>query len=239
MSFTTVSSSKVSNNVKWYCSQTPWPEACEEQLKSKSSYIPKTKSEFRDMSVKATVELALSANNHNKNLGPKCRNKKEKEAWADCLELYQQTIHQLNTTVDPNSKFSDDDAQTWLSSALTNLETCIDGFRELGVTDFVLPQMNNNVSKLICNALAINKIPKTSEEESTKVLTKLDLCKDGFVEIGLPHFKLPHVTLSINNDHKQRGGTWHPRSRNNILQHGWTPGPGRQAVACTTLISKI
>ncbi|PIA50114.1 hypothetical protein AQUCO_01300688v1 [Aquilegia coerulea] len=172
MSFTTVSSSKVPKNVpknvKWYCSQTPWPEACEEQLKAKSSYIPKTKSEFRDMSVKATVEQALSANSYNKNLGPKCRNKKEKEAWADCLELYQQTIHQLNTTVDPNSKFSDVDAQTWLSSALTNLDTCVEGFHELGVTDFVLPQMSNNVSKLICNALAINKVPKTSEEETPK-----------------------------------------------------------------------
>ncbi|KAE8655268.1 putative pectin methylesterase family protein [Hibiscus syriacus] len=53
----------------------------------------------------------------------KCRNYKEKAAWADCLKLYQQTILQLNQTLDA-TECSDFDEQTWLSSALTNLETC-------------------------------------------------------------------------------------------------------------------
>ncbi|GMP69945.1 hypothetical protein CsSME_00029014 [Camellia sinensis var. sinensis] len=41
-------------------------------------------------------------------------------------------------------------------TALTNLETCRAGFIELGVSDFMLPLMSNNVSKLISNTLAIN-----------------------------------------------------------------------------------
>ncbi|CAH8382856.1 unnamed protein product [Eruca vesicaria subsp. sativa] len=61
--------------------------------------------------------------------------------------------------MDPNVKCSKTDAQTWLSTALTNLDTCRAGFLDLGVKDMVLPLMSNNVSNLICNTLAINKVP--------------------------------------------------------------------------------
>ena len=94
-------------------------------------------------------------------LGPKCKNAREKAAWADCLELYEYTHLRLNKTIDPNVKCSQSDAQTWLSTALTNLETCRAGFIELGVPDNLLPLMSNNVSKLISNALALNKVPYT------------------------------------------------------------------------------
>ncbi|KAH0979192.1 hypothetical protein GBA52_006369 [Prunus armeniaca] len=58
-------------------------------------------------------------------------------------------------TIDPATKCTDYDAQTWLSTALSNLDTCRAGFVELGVSDFVLPLMSNNVSKLISNTLSI------------------------------------------------------------------------------------
>ncbi|KAJ9679011.1 hypothetical protein PVL29_021047 [Vitis rotundifolia] len=107
------------------------------------------------------MERALTAQSHNKWLGSKCRNEREKAAWADCLKLYQDTIQQLNQTLDPATKCTDFDQQTWLSTALTNLDTCRAGFVELGVSDFVLPLMSNNVSKLISNSLAMkNDIPE-------------------------------------------------------------------------------
>ena len=107
------------------------------------------------------MERALTAQSHNKWLGAKCRNEREKAAWADCLKQYQDTIQQLNQTLDPATKCTDFDQQTWLSTALTNLDTCRAGFVELGVSDFVLPLMSNNVSKLISNSLAMkNDIPE-------------------------------------------------------------------------------
>jgi pectinesterase len=90
-------------------------------------------------------------------LGSKCRNGLEKAAWEDCLELYEDSILWLTKTT--SSKCTDYDAQTWLSTALTNLETCRTGFAEFGMTDYILPMMSNNVSKLISNTLAINKAP--------------------------------------------------------------------------------
>ncbi|KAJ6729891.1 PECTINESTERASE [Salix viminalis] len=64
---------------------------------------------------------------------------------------------ELNQTT--TGKCTNYDAQTWLSTALTNLETCRTGFAEFEMTDFILPLMSNNVSKLISNTLAINKVP--------------------------------------------------------------------------------
>ncbi|KAL7214450.1 hypothetical protein ACSBR1_026791 [Camellia fascicularis] len=76
------------------------------------------------MAMQIAMERALNAETHTKWLGSKCCNELEKNAWSDCLKLYESTILQLNNTLDPNTKCSDFDAQTWLSTALTNLETC-------------------------------------------------------------------------------------------------------------------
>ncbi|KAJ4950060.1 hypothetical protein NE237_026892 [Protea cynaroides] len=57
-------------------------------------------------------------------IGEKCSNEKEKAAWSDCMVLYHDTVLQLNTTVDPDNNYTDFDKQTWLSTTLTNLDTC-------------------------------------------------------------------------------------------------------------------
>ncbi|GFY81142.1 plant invertase/pectin methylesterase inhibitor superfamily [Actinidia rufa] len=105
------------------------------------------------------LDRAMLAGSNTYKLGSWCRNSKEKAAWADCLELYENTIQRINKTVDPYTKCSQVDAQTWLSSALTNLETCRAGFMELGVGDYIYPLMTNNVSMLISNTLSVNKGP--------------------------------------------------------------------------------
>ncbi|CAL5404864.1 unnamed protein product [Camellia sinensis] len=151
------SSSVVSDDINQWCNKTPYPEPCKYFMSNGShNFVPKQKSEFRKMAMQIAMERALNAETHTKWLGSKCRNELEKNAWSDCLKLYESTILQLNNTLDPNTKCSDFDAQTWLSTALTNLETCRAGFIELGVSDFMLPLMSNNVSQLISNTLAIN-----------------------------------------------------------------------------------
>ncbi|KAK2975837.1 hypothetical protein RJ640_022854, partial [Escallonia rubra] len=156
-----------SNDVNWWCNQTPYPEPCKYFMNhGPRHFAPKQKSEFRKMAVQIAMERALNAEGHTKGLGPKCRNEKEKVAWADCLKLYEETILQLNHTADPNVKCSEFDEQTWLSTALTNLETCRAGFVELGVSDYMLPLMSNNVTKLISNTLAVCN--DTTEKQTYK-----------------------------------------------------------------------
>lgn len=126
-------------------------------------------SEFKKLVTQFAMERALSAESHMKGVGSKCRNAKEKAAWADCLELYQNTILQLNHTIDSSSKCTEFDIQTWLSTALTNLDTCRTGFSELNVSDYVLPLiMSNNVTKLISNSLAISNASAWPGKETYK-----------------------------------------------------------------------
>ena len=149
-----------SDDVKSWCSQTPNPQPCDYFLSQKTDHsLIKQKSDFLNLSMQLALERAIIAHGDTLSLGSKCRNEREKAAWNDCLELYEHTILKLNKTLDPNTRCTQVDAQTWLSTALTNLQTCQDGFIELGVSDYLLPSMSNNVSKLISNTLSIKKVP--------------------------------------------------------------------------------
>ncbi|KAJ0042613.1 hypothetical protein Pint_17241 [Pistacia integerrima] len=104
------------------------------------------------------MERAMIAQSHNKHLVSKSRSENEKAAWTDCLKLYEDTIIQLNKTLDPNTKSTGFDQQIWLSAALTNIETCRTGFIEMGVSDYMLPLLSNNVSQLISNTLSLHNV---------------------------------------------------------------------------------
>ncbi|XP_076914012.1 pectinesterase 2-like [Bidens hawaiensis] len=141
-----------------WCGQTPHPESCEYFLvNNQNKGSVKQKPDFIKALLKVTLERAEQAESNTRGLGTKCRNKLEKAAWDDCVLLYENTVQRINLTVDPRKPCSQYEMQTWLSTALTNLQTCIDGFKELGVGGYLLPLMNNNVSSLISNALAMNK----------------------------------------------------------------------------------
>ncbi|KAK1418755.1 hypothetical protein QVD17_27901 [Tagetes erecta] len=129
------------SEIKSWCSQTPHPETCEHVL------------------------VATDAESTTRGLGVKCHNNLEKTALNDCIRLYKNTVQRINMTIDPNKKCSQVEMQTWLSTALTNLETCVVGFEELGVGASLLPLMKNNVSSLISNTLAMNKGRKSSNNE--------------------------------------------------------------------------
>ncbi|KAI6696209.1 hypothetical protein NL676_016328 [Syzygium grande] len=153
--FSFISSGLAIVSTSW-CNKTPYPEQCKYFMQNgPRRFVPERVSELGKMAIEMAMDRALQAQSHNKWLGPKCRNHKEWTAWDDCLKLYQETIHRLNRTA---ADCSDSDRQTWLSAALTNLDTCWTGFAELGVTDYVFQLMDNsNVTKLISNALALSK----------------------------------------------------------------------------------
>ncbi|KAJ0860472.1 putative pectinesterase [Helianthus annuus] len=154
------------SEIRSWCNQTPHPEPCEHVLSSKPNYgTIRHKHDFIKALLKVTLERATDAESNARGLGAKCHNHLEKTAWSDCLQLYKNTVQRINMTIDPNHKCSKVEMQTWLSTALTNLETCKIGFEELGVGDYLLPLMNNNVSSLISNTLAMNKGNKSSDYE--------------------------------------------------------------------------
>ncbi|KAF9668813.1 hypothetical protein SADUNF_Sadunf14G0042300 [Salix dunnii] len=146
------------DEVKSWCSKTPNPQPCEYFLSHDPKNTPiQHESDFLKISIQLALDRAMHGKANTYSLGSRCRNGREKAAWEDCLELYEEIVLWLNKTT--GSECTKYDAQTWLSTALTNLETCRTGFTEFGVTDYILPLMSNNVSKLISNTLALNKAP--------------------------------------------------------------------------------
>ncbi|KAL3536982.1 hypothetical protein ACH5RR_000348 [Cinchona calisaya] len=146
--------------IKPWCAQTPYPQPCEYFLSHNPKYGSpiKGKPDFLKLSLHLALDRSMQARTNAYTLGSKCRNGREKAAWDDCVKLYEDTLSKLNRSVDPNIKCTSEDIQTWLSSALTNLETCRQGFIDLGVTNYLMPLMFDNVlSNLISNTLAINK----------------------------------------------------------------------------------
>ncbi|GLT84405.1 hypothetical protein SLE2022_026380 [Rubroshorea leprosula] len=146
------------NDAQSWCSKMPYPQPCEYFLTQNQNQTPiKDESNFLKISLQLSLDRAANARSKTYSLGPQCRDEREKAAWDDCLELYEHTILKLNKTL--GSECTKDDTQTWLSTALTNFQTCQAGFVELDVSDHILPLMANNVSNLISNTLALNKAP--------------------------------------------------------------------------------
>lgn len=167
LSLSTSSYAFTLGDVRSWCGKTPYPKPCEYFLSNNGKNSPiGRKSDFIRVSIKLALERALHAQGHASSLGYECRNVREKVAWSDCLELYNHAIHRINQTL--GDRCSQEDSQTWLSAALTSLETCHDGFKELGVADHVFPMMSNNGSKLISNALALNYVPYSRPEHGSR-----------------------------------------------------------------------
>lgn len=157
-------------DIDYWCKTTPHPEPCNYFLGQNQQFRPKNREEFRRMLVQVALDRTLHAQSCTERLGNACRSKRRKAAWNDCDKLLHNTIFQLNRTLESlqinYSTYFDFDAQTWLSAALTNLETCRSGSVELNVTKFIAPIMSNNVSELISNCLAINGLIEKQEDYS-------------------------------------------------------------------------
>ncbi|KAL8141471.1 hypothetical protein V2J09_014503 [Rumex salicifolius] len=142
-----------------WCATVPHPGPCKYFMGRKHhEFRPKKKPEFLQMAIQVALDRAVAAQAKAWQWRKKLDSHKERAAWVDCMGLYGSTITQLNTTLHglTQSKCSDFDAQTWLSAALTNLQTCHVSTSDLKVSA-TLPHALYNVSDLISNSLAINE----------------------------------------------------------------------------------
>ncbi|PIN16000.1 Pectinesterase [Handroanthus impetiginosus] len=122
-------------------------------------YDAKSEEDFRTMTIVAALERAVEAQTLATKLGSRCRSKRKILVYRDCNNLIDNTILQLNSTlqsIQTNQSYTNFDVQTWLSTALTNIEICQSGSRDLNVTKFNSPILSGNVSELISNSLATN-----------------------------------------------------------------------------------
>lgn len=90
---------------------------------------------------------------------------REKEALDDCLENFGDAGDQISESLAElkhlrrnTFEIQMSNVETWMSAALTNEDTCLDGFRDLNATGKVTTMVTGHVQyvcELISNALAL------------------------------------------------------------------------------------
>ncbi|KAJ7977600.1 Pectinesterase [Quillaja saponaria] len=151
------------------CQGTLYPDLCVSTVASfpdlASKSLPQIISSVVNHTVQEVIASSTNCSGFQKkltNLGPL-----EKRALADCLELFDDTIAELKTTISDlsNKKTAGEhyrDLQTLLSGAMTNQYTCLDGFAysKKNVRDEIENSLFN-ISKHVSNSLVmLKKIPR-------------------------------------------------------------------------------
>ncbi|KAG8366745.1 hypothetical protein BUALT_Bualt17G0111300 [Buddleja alternifolia] len=140
------------------CTQTPYPELCNSLISTTSpetTLDDENLFDFLDISLKRT--LAQSQNTHKliSEMDLSSFTELGKSAWSDCLELYEDSVYQLNRSVGSNI-----DAQTWLSAAIANGKACENGFIDFNLLSHLesFSMLISDFPKFLSNSLAINNI---------------------------------------------------------------------------------
>ncbi|XVE74667.1 hypothetical protein DITRI_Ditri12bG0035600 [Diplodiscus trichospermus] len=145
------------------CSQTPYPEVCNYfmGISIVAASLEQTQFSFRDLAIQVTLDQAVRAHQLVSDMDLSSFDEQAKLAWNDCLELYEDTVNHLNQSKSTSNPI---DAQTWLSAAIANQQTCRNGFIDFNLASHLqtLPSMLGNFSELLSNSLAINKAIVTS-----------------------------------------------------------------------------
>ncbi|KAG9142280.1 hypothetical protein Leryth_007709 [Lithospermum erythrorhizon] len=148
---------------KTICSQTLYPELCNSLVSTKadeSTLDETTTLNLRGTSLQVTLAQASHAHELISNMDVSSLSELGKSAWANCVQLHEDTIELVNKSISLDSSTrSSSDAQTWLSAAFANQQTCLNGFLDFNLHEEVqkMPIFSNDLSKYISNSLAINK----------------------------------------------------------------------------------
>ncbi|CAN1267141.1 Probable pectinesterase/pectinesterase inhibitor 33 [Linum perenne] len=206
------------SSITMWCNDTPYPDTCNHYVGQvtwpHSKHHPaQTKVQFRVMLVEAALRKAVDAERKVQRWQSKAKDHAQRATWVDCVHLHSSTIRRLNRTLDglrssPKS-CTNLDAQTWLSSSLTNLETCLTGSGDLNVSsEFVRPMMSGNLTKLISVSLAVNcgndETYETDETDHTEPFPKWFGARERRV--------LQQVRVRASNVVVARDGSGHFRS---------------------------
>ncbi|KAF1886609.1 hypothetical protein Lal_00045842 [Lupinus albus] len=164
------------SNIDWWCNLTPDPEPCKYYLSQINHHGEiKHRSEFRIMLVQLALKQAVIMQREAREFEQNMVTEKHRALHNDCEKLYENTIFHLNRTLEGlhgKRSCTPVDVQTWLSTALTNIQTCGTGVVELNVEDFMVSKMSSNITKMIRNSLAINMDFLKQNAEKHKVETK-------------------------------------------------------------------
>ncbi|GLJ16606.1 hypothetical protein SUGI_0284810 [Cryptomeria japonica] len=150
--------------VDWVCNKTLHPKECVSTLAAVEGANPK---DFAHITVKESLYRLQKAYRTSLEAAPQ-ENAESPELMAseDCDYLFEEALDHINRSLaemgglDVNpSKAQVNNVKTWLSAALTDVETCLDSFRETrGTVREDLEENYQKFTKSLSNALATIQI---------------------------------------------------------------------------------
>ncbi|KAG8488769.1 hypothetical protein CXB51_016766 [Gossypium anomalum] len=171
------------------CDGTLYPELCVSTISVLPDLASKSLPELISATLNQTMhEVRLSsANITNIEKKLKSYNTLEEAAINDCLELFDNTMAELKVVrsgLGPKgSSVSENyhDLQTFLSAAMTNQQTCLDGFaRSSGNVRSIIKKGLHNISHHVSNSLLmLNKVPGVNKSKP-EVFPGYGRVKNGF-----------------------------------------------------------
>ncbi|KAL4318822.1 hypothetical protein GQ457_18G012940 [Hibiscus cannabinus] len=155
--------------VRSSCVHASYPGLC---LRTLSSYSgpANTPRDLAQAAVKVSLTRARKVSSYLTSAGVTGKNKKERGALSDCVEQVASSVDELGKTLGElqrlrgeTFKLQMSNAETWVSAALTNEDTCVDGFEGVnGKVKSEVKKMIMNVAKVTSNALyMINRLDES------------------------------------------------------------------------------
>ncbi|XP_050219983.1 pectinesterase 3-like [Mercurialis annua] len=164
-------SSSVSSDIKAICNVTIYPDSCYSSMSSSiksENPNPRPKDLFL-LSLNITLNELKNLSSLPRKITQKYKNEINdpllQSALHDCEILFMDAVDQVNESISTvqvsQGDFKIDDIRTWLSTAITDQETCVDGLKETGkhlsIADEVRFAMTNS-TEFTSNSLAIASI---------------------------------------------------------------------------------
>ncbi|XP_045787126.1 21 kDa protein-like [Trifolium pratense] len=152
------------------CSSTTYPKLCYTSLVKHADSIQTNRVLLTSTALNVTLASAKSTSTFMSTLAKSHGlNPKEVAAMKDCIEVLSGSVDELRRSIDEisrlrtsNFELTMSDIQTWVSAALTDENTCTDGFQEINATGNIKTIVRGKivqVAQLTSNALAlINKL---------------------------------------------------------------------------------
>ncbi|XP_021775342.1 pectinesterase inhibitor 6-like [Chenopodium quinoa] len=166
------------NYVREACSVTRYQDLCVKSLASYSNNAKRSPSRWARAGVSVTISEVKVVSQYldtTKKHGH-IRGTRNRAALADCVECIQSALDDLHKSLGVLRRLSSGvfkeqmgDVLTWLSAALTNQDTCINGFVRRGRKNKQIARLCDkvqNASYITSNALAlVNKLATTGLQD--------------------------------------------------------------------------
>lgn len=167
-----------SHLVRTSCEHASYPNLCLHTLSTSPARTPRDLAQAAvsvSLSRARKVSAYLSQLSHSSEM--QGFPKRQRVAVGDCVDQVSDSVDELSRTLaelkhlhEETFRWQMSNAQTWMSAALTNDDTCLDGFQEVGgnvKTD--VKKKITNVARVTSNALyMINRLDQTSGRPRSK-----------------------------------------------------------------------